>query len=413
MQLVDYLIVGGGVAGTTAAETIRKLDANATITIVSDEPHPLYSRVLLPHYIRGKVGRDFVFLKKPTWYEEQSIELKNGTTLAKINPTNHTATTHDDTEYQYKKLLLATGGQVRKLDFPELRGTTYFRTIEDADTILELLDAIATRPKSEQVGVVCGGGFIGLEFAPIFCERGIETHVSIRESRYWEPVFDVASSEFLHTIFKEQDIHLHTNTRYVKVEGSDALLSVDISGTRVPASLLGIGIGLIPNFTVPGEAGVTVRDGIVTNEYLETNVPNVYAAGDIAEFHDVTVGRQRVVGNWMNAQQQGACAGKNMVGERTEFRLVSSYATTPFGTAIVFLGDTDRLPGTEVISRGSVKDRSVGQIFVRKSKIVGATLMNMARERRPLTQLIERGTDIQNLKVALGDISTDLGFLVG
>src|SRR3989344_644827 len=122
MIKVDYLIIGGGIAGTTAAETIRKLDPSGTITIVSEEPHPLYSRVLLPHYIRGRVKRDFVFLKKDEWYEKHAITLLKGRFLQSLDISAHEAVLNDGTIYKYKKLLLATGGRGRTASSGGCRG---------------------------------------------------------------------------------------------------------------------------------------------------------------------------------------------------------------------------------------------------------------------------------------------------
>lgn len=414
IQHVDYLIIGGGIAGTTAAETIRKHDANGTIVIVSDEPHRLYSRVLLPHYVRGKIKREFVFLKSPEWYQNHSIVLKNNRTLARLDVASHVAMLDDGTEYHYRKLLLATGGHVRKLDFPNLHGITYFRTLDDADTILALTDGLTMRPQTEQVVCIYGGGFIGLEFAPIFRERGFTTHLAIREKRYWEYYFDEPSSVCLENMLEQQDIHLHRGIDYVRVEGNGVLRAVDISGSgkKTLAAVLGIGVGLEQSLTVVREAGIVTKRGILTNEYLETNASDVYAAGDVAEFLDLTVGRHRLLGNWTNAQQHGLCVGAVMTGERKPFRTVSSYSTSPFGVSITFVGDLSRLPGTQMISRGEARVGGVGQIFIRDNRVVGATLINMNRERLPLTELIKRNIVIRGFEKQLGDVGYDLGTLV-
>lgn len=407
----DYLIIGGGVAGTTAAETIRKIDPAGTIVIVSEEPYPLYSRVLLPHYIRGKIKRDFVFLKKENWYSEHGIALLRSRLLMRLDPRAHEATIDDGTVYRYRKILLATGGRVRRLPLPELPGITYFRTLDDADVIRTELDAAAAHIDA-QTGVVFGGGFIGLEYAPLFRERGLETHLVIRGERYWSAYFNDASEELMLKIFAEQDIHLHRGVQNVTVEGNDHLIAVDIGGRRLAARIMGIGVGLLPNFETVRQAGVAVNHGIITNEYLETNVPDVYAAGDVAEFLDLTVGHERMLGNWINAQQQGMRVGETMVGNRQPFTVVSSYSTSPFGVSITFIGDVARHDGTEVISRGSAADRSVGQVFLLGGRVVGATLINMNRERTPLTEMINRRVDVRGREMCLADPTVDLQTLL-
>lgn len=412
MDHVDYLIIGGGIAGTTAAETIRKLDPNGSIIIISEEPHLLYSRVLLPHYLRGKIKREFVFLKSPDWYQTHSIVLKHNRMIRKVNVAAHIVTLDDGAEYHYRKLLIATGGRVRRLELPDLRGITYFRTINDAESILATLTQIDADKTAPQTGVVYGGGFIGLEFAPIFREHNLETHLLVRGDRYWSALLDDASEAALRQLFVEQDIHLHTGIGYVKVEGSTHLSAVDIGSHTIKTRILGIGVGLLPNFEAVRDAGIEVGSGIRANEYLETSAPDVYAAGDVAEFFDLTIGRHRVLGNWINAQQHGMCVGRNMVGERTPFELVSSYSTSPFGTSITFVGDVNREPGTEVILRQDAHRRAIGQIFVREGRVVGTTLINMNRERAPLTALIKKKTDVRRFTKQIVDPGFDLGGLL-
>ncbi len=412
MTNVDYLIIGGGIAGTTAAETIRKLDPNGSIVIVSEEPHHLYSRVLLPHYIRGKIKREFVFLKPLEWYQNHSIVLQNTRMMRQMNRVAHTVTLDDGTEYQYRKLLIATGGRVRRLELPDLRGITYFRTIDDADAILAILAQIDADKAAPKTGVVFGGGFIGLEFAPIFHERGLETHLLIRGHHYWSTVLDEASEAVLVQLFAERDIHLHTAISYVKVEGGAHLEAVDIGGRKIKTRTLGIGVGLTQNLEAVEDAGIEVANGILANEYLETSAPDVYTAGDVAEFFDLTVGRHRMLGNWMNAVQHGITAGKNMTGDRTPFELVSSYSTSPFGVSVTFVGDVSREPETQVIQRYDATHRAAGQIFVRGARVVGATLINMNRARTPITALIKKKVDVRGFAEQLADPEFDLGGLL-
>lgn len=412
MISVDYLIIGGGVAGTTAAETVRKLDANGTIIIVSEEPYPLYSRVLLPHYINSKVKREAVFLKSEKFYEEKAITLLKGRLLQSLNPLEHEAIIDDGTIYRYRKLLIATGGRARQLPLKELAGISYFRTLEDADRIVNDLAAITKLPTNEQVGVVYGGGFIGLEYAPMFKQRHIETHWVVRSQQFWSSYFDAASDQVLATIFAEQDIHLHRGVDYVKVNGDERLESITLSNARIPAKIMGIGVGLIPNFETVQVAGIKTNQGIVTNEFLQTNAPDVWAAGDVAEFFDLTVNRSRTLKNWVNAQQQGLRAASNMVGDRKPFEIVSSYSASPFGVTITFVGDIEQVAGTTVIGRGQPELRSVGQIFVRNNKVVGTTLINMNRDRTPLTTLIQTKKDIRGQETKLADPEFDIKNLI-
>ena len=140
MKSVDFLIVGGSAAGTTAAEVVRRTKPDASIAIVSEENHEQYSRVLLPHYIRHKVQREQVFLKKPQWYKEKNIELLKGVSVKSLKSQEHVVALSNGEEYKYGKLLITVGGDVVRLKFPgsDFENILYFRTIEDADRIIEV-----------------------------------------------------------------------------------------------------------------------------------------------------------------------------------------------------------------------------------------------------------------------------------
>src|SRR3989304_7769846 len=159
MKSVDFLIVGGGVTGTTAAQTIRGLRPDSSVVILSDEPYELYSRILLTSYIRGEATQEQVFLKRNEWYQENRIDLVKGVSAQKLDANAHTVECANGDVYQYKKLLLALGARPIKLNVPgsELGNISYMWTIEDAEKII-------TDLKTAKRGVVIGGGFIGLGF---------------------------------------------------------------------------------------------------------------------------------------------------------------------------------------------------------------------------------------------------------
>ncbi|MCH8049335.1 FAD-dependent oxidoreductase [Patescibacteria group bacterium] len=147
--MTRFLIIGGGIAGTTAAEEIRKQDPKSEITIIEQEQHPCYSRVLLPHYITGKVIRDRVFIKKPDWYKEQKIELQAGVRAVEIDVENMHVRTSQERELPYDKLLITSGGELNLIP-DDKRGLSYLRTIDDADHLLQLLGELEALPKKER-----------------------------------------------------------------------------------------------------------------------------------------------------------------------------------------------------------------------------------------------------------------------
>ena len=322
MKSVDFLVVGGSVAGTTAAEVIRSLMPVSSITVVTDENHEQYSRVLLPYYIRHKISREQVFLRKPEWYQERKIELIKGAKAVKLDPNKHLVTLSDGRQYNYGKLLFAVGGEVIRLNVlgSDLKNILYLRTIEDADQIVE----VARRSKK---AVIVGGGFVGLDFASCFKANGIEdVTILVLEDYFWQGKLDEESSKVLTATLEKNGIKILTNEEVERFEPQKGesfnkgfSLIKTKSGKKFEADVAGVGIGIKSDFNWLKDTGIKINRGIVTNEYLETSLADVYAAGDCAEFWDVIFQRQHIMGNWANATSQGNTVGKTMAGQRTLF----------------------------------------------------------------------------------------------
>lgn len=427
MKNSDFLIIGGSAAGTTAAEVIRTLAPQATITIVCDENHEEYSRVLLPHYIRHKVNREQVFLKKPEWYQDKLIELIKGTKVTKLDSKGHKVTLSSGEDYQYGKLLIAIGGYVNKLNVPgtDLGNILYMRTVEDADKIIE----VASKSKR---AVVVGGGFIGLEFTSCFAMNGVrDVTVLVMEPYYWQGKLDGDSSRVLANTLAKNGVKILTNE---EVDRFDPRIREDDKGTvgvvktksgkTFEVDVVGVGIGIKSDLSWLERSGIEINRAIVTNEYLETNLPDVYAAGDCAEFNDLIFNRQHIMGNWANATSQGSAVGKTMAhsassgqaGQRTVFDTASSYSINFFDGACSFIGVTDDKFADEVISRGSVGGGKMTRIFVKTidgvMRVVGATIINNPAEVSPLSMAVKNRIDIVSNKDKLSDQNFDLKGLI-
>jgi len=418
MKSVDFLIVGGSAAGTTAAEVIRGIDPDASITIITDEAHEEYSRVLIPHYIRHKVNRDQVFLKKPEWYVQKNIILLKGVRGQHLEVSKHELTASNREVYQYKKLLIAVGGKVIPFGAPgaTLANILYMRTIEDAGKIIKVAS-------QSQKAVIIGGGFIGLEFCSCFKMNGVgEVTVLVKEPYFWFGKLDENSSKVLVSVLERNGIKVLTGEEVEKFDPTspDGLSGargsvgavVTKSGKRFEAQVVGIGVGIKSDLEWLSDCGIKIGRAIMTNEYLETNLPDVYAAGDCAEFHDVIFERQHIVGNWANATSQGNAVGKNMAGQKTVFETASSYSINFFDGACTFIGVTDSEYADEVITRGSVESGKMTQIYVKTiggaMRVVGATVINNTREVSPITAAVKGKVDISGFRDRLGDADFDL-----
>jgi len=370
-----HVIIGGGIAGTTAAEELRKLDPSSEITIISKEQHPIYSRVLLPHYIKGKIPRERVFLKKENWYSEQDIDWMPGVLAIHLDTKNKFVELSNGREIEYDKLLIATGGEPRIL-FENSRNISYLRSLGDADNFLELLNS---RDKNCN-GEVFGSGFIACEFINLFTHFNIPTRVSLRGEYFWSRVLDREPSEFVNQHLEKSGITLRKNVSF-----SDSFIEEELKNK---SSIFGIGIGIETDFSWLKESGIEIKSGIRANEFLETNISDIYTAGDVAEFYDVIVDRHMKAGNWMSAMAQGRVVAQNMFGKKTTFELVSSYATNILGLEVIFIGDVSKEASDEVRLIGSIDEGGITQLVGRKGQLVGAILLNRNTDRARITEVI-------------------------
>lgn len=405
MKAVDYLVIGGSAAGTTAAETIRNLKPSATIAIVTDENQTQYSRVLLPHYIRGKVTREQVFLKNEVWYQQKRIELVRGFRVQGLVVSKKAVRLSNGQEISYGKLLVSIGGFVIPLVVPGVDGANicYMRTVDDADRII-------VEAKKAKKAVIVGGGFIGLEYCSCFRLNGVEdVTLLVMEPYFWSFKLDSESAGAIVDVLAKNGVKIVTNEEVDHIEQKGPSLSqiVTKAGNTYEADVIGVGIGIRSSLKWLEGTGININRAIVTNEFLETNLKDIYAAGDCAEFRDVLFERQHIVGNWANATSQGSVVGKTMAGTKTVFQTASSYSISffnpPNSGACTFIGVTEEDFADQIIARGSQTEGKVTRIFVKKygdiTRIVGATVVNNPADVAPLMMAIKNKVDVSS-KVA-------------
>lgn len=399
----DYLIIGGGIAGTTAAETIRERDPKGDIAIISAEPHMLYSRVLLPKYVRGAIRREQVFLRGVADYEKNNIRLFLQEEVAAIDTLRHEVRTRAGNLFSYRALLIAAGGTPKPWhveggnSVPVMR----FQTIDDADAIREAVDNATYKE-----AVVVGGGFIALELINALVPRGFRVHMVLQERAFWGQYMDTAGSAFLEQFLEKHSIIIHRESQVLaatpRAEGAG--VSVRLTTEKeVVADVFVVGVGLERNLALFGEEGIEVSRGVRANEFLETGAEGVWAAGDVAEYYDILVGRHSVVGNWTNAFLQGRTAGINMAaalagGEKQEFRRVSSYALDVLGMQVTFLGHMQGAgeEGIKIITRADGAE-SYERLFIERTRLIGAILMNKFEDKKELEHLIAEHVDVSSL----------------
>lgn len=417
MDKVKYLIIGGGISGTTAAETIRRNDPAGSIVIVSDEPYRLYSRIMLskPNFFLEKIPFDQIWLKKESWYAENNIELISGKSAIRLNTREKIITLNTGEDLGYEKLLLAVGGCARRWGLPgaEKRGIFYLRTLDEARSIIDAVRSFKSGSAASAHVLVIGGGFVSFEMCDMLRLTGIEVTLALRESYFWEPLLDEASGHMIEVALEKGGVKILRKTEVTEVLGSDAVSGAILNdGTELFCGMIVVGIGVYCPFAWVEGAGVKVNRGIVADEFLQTSIPDIWTAGDSAEFKDLILGEQIQLGNWVNAQMQGRTAGMNMLGKKEPFRLISFYTTMGFGITIAFVGDVRPEPDRVVIARGSGEAGSYGRIIVKNGEIIGATLMNRTQELSFISKLIENDFKIVGREEELSDPSFDLRKLI-
>jgi len=339
MEHVPYVIIGGGLAGVAAADTIRRRDKTGRLMLICAEPHPPYDRVPLSKgYLLGDIERDQVFLRPARFYERNQVELVLGQAVTALDLTTRQVTLADGRQIGFAKLLLATGGRPRRLPIPgaDLEGIYYLRNLEDSDAIRAAL-------QGARRAVVIGGGFIGCEVATGLAHLGLATTVVELTPGVLSLVLDAETSGFIESFLRQQGITVLTNTAAAHFVGEQGRVRAVVTntGAELEADLVAVGVGIAPNTELAAAAGLSVDNGVLVNEYLEA-APGVYAAGDIARYYSPPLGRQLRVEHYDVALQHGRVAGANMTGDQRSYTELPYFFSHMGPLHIDVIGDMSR-----------------------------------------------------------------------
>src|SRR5438445_6227443 len=327
-----YRGLGNGIAGQTAAEELRKLDADASIEMIAAERHPLYNRVALPRYLRGQVRREKVFMRTVEDYAKQNLDIHFETWATEVDVTNKVVRTNRGQEFSYDALLIATGGRPKPPPWhgsDEVSPCIGFQTLDDTDAIIEKADA------SERV-LVMGGSFIGYELAEgVSFRKKAQLTWIMRGPWFLRYVLDEEGGQLCRQLGEAQEVEFITSDEVQKFSRLNGrFLAETVNGKRVEFDLLTYGVWL-DYYTEPdGRGSVKLDKGAGTDAKLRTSAPDVYAAGDIAVFFDLMVERHNQMGTWDNAEAHGKVAAHNMAGADEDFFDVPTYTTTMFGSRL-------------------------------------------------------------------------------
>ncbi|MBV9279306.1 MAG: NAD(P)/FAD-dependent oxidoreductase [Chloroflexi bacterium] len=397
-----FVIIGNGVAGTTAAEHIRKNDPQADVTLIAGESYPLYNRVALPIFLKGRVAEKNVMMRTREIHQQRGVRLLLDTWVDTINLEERLVCTADGKELPFDRLLIATGGTPRPLEVPgaHLHGVYAFQTLDDTK-------ALIARCEESRFAVALGGSYIGYELAEAFSHRGLHTTWIMRGDRFLRRLLDHEGGEVVNLLARDRGVEVVYNDWVCGISSDNGVpKSVSTAGGReFPADMVGYGIGLRYYTELAESIGLEVNKAILTDECLRTSAPDVYAAGDIAEFFDVIISRHNQMGTWDNAASHGRLVAQNMLGKDLVYTEVPTYVTTMFGSRLSVLGLTpESHPELEREVQSNRETRKYRALFLYEGRLVGAVIIGVLKGRRKLEELIKGRQPIVGDRRALFDL---------
>ena len=401
-----YVLVGGGLASATAAETIRKYDLKGGIIIVGSEKHPPYHRPpLSKEYLRGEASAEEVLLIQPEdWYAQNEVVLMTGTKAASANTKTKTVTLGSGDTVIYEKLLIATGASPKILDVPGADGPNarMLRTWEDSD---------ALNARLGQKIILVGGGYIGVEVAADYLQKGGQAIIIEPTDHLWSKFASPEYGAFLKQKLEAAGAEVILGDEVTEIT---ALGVRTKSGRTQDGDLVLVGAGVKPNLDFALATGVDIdeKNGVLVNEFLQTSAPDVYAAGDVAGFVDPVLGKQWRVEHWNNALWHGEIAGANMAGQKIAYDHVANFYSDTLDIHFELFGDPQG--GTGGLFHGDPETNRFDELYLdENNRVVMVISVNPPQELyETLRKLPRVKPDIDDLKDEIRSADFDLDLLL-
>ena len=400
-----YLIIGISAAGIAAIESIRSLDKKAKIVAVTEESYPhLYSRCLLSYYVAGDIPEEKIKYREDDFFRENNVEVIFGKKVEKVVPEENKVVLSTKEEISYDKLLIATGARSKMEEIPgkEHSSVLGLRNIEDAKKIISIL------PTCKEA-VILGGGLIGLRAAYALSKHGVKVSVVVKSPHILSQIVAQEEAVIIQRHVAAHGINILTGLAAKEIllaDSKDLVVALE-NNERLKAQIVIIGKGVQPNIELVRDTGIKVNHGIVVNEYLQTTVDNIYAAGDVAEYYDIATGEFTINALWPNAVIQGKIAGINMVeGNKREYEgSLASNSIEFFGLPLISCGVTKATPkmkNIEIITKKDDRKNWYKKIVLRDDVIVGFVLIGKIESAGIYRELVRKKINISSIKHYIG-----------
>ena len=393
MAREKFLIIGDGIAGATAAETLRSHDPDAEITILTNEGEPLYNRVQIKDFAKGTKPEEKCKVHDMSWYESRNIALHLYTTVSRVDDVHNMVLCEDGRHFEYTKLLLAVGGTPRKYPVPhgQAEGVHNFWTFVDARRI---------RAHAQQAhhAVAIGAGLLGIDLAVIFAKNGLPTKYIMRGNRWWREGLSKEGSAIVEGYLADLGVECifgETPTHFNVDDKNRVKEVVTDKGTVYPADIVGAAIGLNMNLRAVLPSNVKTGEGILANEYLQTSVPNIYTAGDCSQYFDPLLNRIQINGSWASAKRQGEVAALNMLkGNHVPFEFVDFYSIDHFPKPVMSVGN---IMGDE-ITEALVQEGVYRRMIFKENRLIGAVMVGDAKPLPFIKKIVASRMDVSAYK---------------